>query len=347
MNSRDITVYLDERWCNALESSTGRKMEVILQERVDALIQQLPPEVRLPIEADIRREEQQRAHELDANRRFAVFRVTKDGQTHYCRSDHGEDFLGLGIRLRQYLRSNAPDASQLIPKAELIPADQAERFTAEMLRGSPRVTGIFNIDLDEGEASTLEPSDGWHRFRNKDVSTAVYYAVNSQSLWEKRYTKFQKGLEGKELPNSGLPILIRGESPLPVDELCFEEEISQMEHLLNFYIPVTFNADKVFGTFVETKRNDDWINVYANYDLRHGQVCDTLEVYLVRGNNTELDCEYRLSSEEKAVLRSEMDDYCMDRLGYSLSEAQQHYISEHMSDSHSQNQDGPTMEQMM
>ena len=42
MNSRDITLYLDERWCNALETRTGKTVEALLAEQVDLLIQQLP-----------------------------------------------------------------------------------------------------------------------------------------------------------------------------------------------------------------------------------------------------------------------------------------------------------------
>ena len=322
MNSRDITVYLDERW---------RKMEVILQGRVDALIQQLPPEVRLPIEADIRREEQQRAHELDANRRFAVFRVTKDGQTHYCRSDHGEDFLGLGIRLRQYLRSDTPDVSQLIPKAAPMPLEQFERYTAEMVSGSPRVTGVFDIDLDSGRASTLNPKDGWHCFRVKDVSAAVYFATKAQGQWRKRGEVFQNRLAGKELTDTYQPVFIQGEHRIPVDALIFQDEISEIGHLLNFYIPVTFDPDKVFGTHVATTENDDYLNVYADYDFKSGKVLDTLQICLVRGDGSELDCLYRLTSEEQEMLRSRMDNYCMEQLGVSLEQAGEQYMTEEMS----------------
>ena len=332
MNSRDITVYLDERWCNALESATGTKVEALLQERMDALVQQLPPEVRLPIEADIRREEQLRANELDAKRRLAVFRVTKDGRSHCYRSDHRDDFLELGIRLRQYLRSDAPDVSQLISKAASVPLEQFEQYTAEMVSGSPRVTGAFDIDLDSGLVSTLSPKDGWHCYRVKDVSTAVYFATKSQSQWWKRDEVFHDRLEGKELTDTCRPVFIRGEHQLPADALAFQDEVSEIGHLLNFYIPVRFDPDGVFGTHVAVAENDDYLNVYSNYDLKRGRPLDTLQVCLVRGDGSELDCQYRLSPEEQESLRSKMDSYCIERTGRTLEETRAQYLLEESGD---------------
>ena len=71
----------------------------------------------------------------------------------------------------------------------------------------------------------------------------------------------------------------------------------------------------MFGTDVCTSENDDWLNIYANYDLEARRVCDTLEVYLQRGNGDEEAFKYRLSAEEQALLLPKMDAYCQARLG--------------------------------
>ena len=54
------------------------------------------------------------------------------------------------------------------------------------------------------------------------------------------------------------------------------EEISEVDGLLNFYLETSFDVDAVFGTQVCTAENGDWLNVYANYDMNSGQVCDCL-----------------------------------------------------------------------
>ena len=52
------------------------------------------------------------------------------------------------------------------------------------------------------------------------------------------------------------------------------EDISEVVGLLNFYLETSFDVDAVFGTQVCTTKNGDCLNVYANYDMASGQVCD-------------------------------------------------------------------------
>lgn len=92
-----------------------------------------------------------------------------------------------------------------------------------------------------------------------------------------------------------------------------------------------FNPDQIFGLDVETEENADCLNLYANYDMERGRVCDTLEVYLVRGDGSELACEYRLTPEEQEALRPKMDSYCMEQMGHSLEAAREQYLAEEQS----------------
>ena len=110
--------------------------------------------------------------------------------------------------------------------------------------------------------------------------------------------------------------------------ISFAEDIIQNDNLLEFYMEVSFNADEVFGTDVCTSENDDWLNIYANYDLDARRVCDTLEVYLQRGNGDEEAFKYRLSAEEQALLLPKMNTYCQEHWGQSLEECSADYLAE-------------------
>ncbi len=87
----------------------------------------------------------------------------------------------------------------------------------------------------------------------------------------------------------------------------------------------------MFGLDVETEENSDYLNLYANYDMERGCVCETLEVYLVRGDGSELECEYRLTPVEQETLRSKMDSYCMAQMGIPLEKAREQYLAEEQS----------------
>ena len=93
---------------------------------------------------------------------------------------------------------------------------------------------------------------------------------------------------------------------------------------------VSFNADQVFGTDVCTSENDDWLNIYANYDLEARRVCDTLEVYLQRGNGDEESFKYQLSEAECSLLLPKMEEYCRHHLGQGLADCCTQYEAETM-----------------
>ena len=142
MNSRDITVYLDERWCSALETHTGKAMEKLLTEQVDSLIQQLPQDQRDRITQEIRQEDQIAQALAEANRRFSITRITENGESRCLLMEHGEVLLQAAQRLRRYLRGELQDPSQFYGDATPITQEEMEQYTADRLRGSPRVVGV-------------------------------------------------------------------------------------------------------------------------------------------------------------------------------------------------------------
>ncbi|MBR2894531.1 MAG: hypothetical protein IKC03_02595, partial [Oscillospiraceae bacterium] len=99
----------------------------------------------------------------------------------------------------------------------------------------------------------------------------------------------------------------------------------QDDQWMEFYMEVVFDADKVFGTNVCTTENDDFINVYARYDLLNRCPCDTLDVYLVRGDGIEQDYKYQLSDEEKALLLPKMEEFCLRQWGQTLDQCSEDY----------------------
>ena len=90
-------------------------------------------------------------------------------------------------------------------------------------------------------------------------------------------------------------------------------------------------ADLVdFGTNVATDANDDYLNVYADFDLDVGEVCDALTVIQVCGDGSEETYRYPLTEEDRSILRAKMNDYCMEQTGLSLDDYRAQYLDEDM-----------------
>ena len=72
--------------------------------------------------------------------------------------------------------------------------------------------------------------------------------------------------------------------------------------------------------------NGDWINVYANYDMRTRHVCGVLDVVLHREDGSDEFYIYKLDEEERMVVLSKMEDYCVQRTGQTLGELCEMYL---------------------
>ena len=107
---------------------------------------------------------------------------------------------------------------------------------------------------------------------------------------------------------------------LPVDAVSFTDEITECDGKLNFYIPINFDPDAVFGTNVASAFNDDWLNVYANFGWKTGRIDSALTVCLVCSDGHEFEFFYPLTSAEQVQLWNQMDAYCHQQNGQSLGE---------------------------
>lgn len=334
MSSREISIWLDERWYDALSKHLkDETLEEHLENVIDEMCNQLPRQEYERISTLIWQEEQRNKEAAEAGRRFAVFHVTEHGESVYFLAEENLELLQAAVKLRSYLRKPPEDSPArflgMLSRGERISTEQFDTYVKERLDNTGRVTGAFDIDLDNGTFDALNIMDGWQRFRIQDISTAAYYATKkSYASQEHRWKVFLDRLDGKQLTAETETQFLRGQRELCFQDISFSDEITQNDHLLEFYMDVAFDADAVFGTQVCTSENDDYLNIYANYDLERGCVCDTLEVYLVRGDGTEQDHKYHLNEDEQALLLPRMEEYCQRQFGCGLDELRGQYLSE-------------------
>lgn len=348
MDGREISLWFEARKLDALQKAMGKydmTVEVFLQRYLQTGYQMFVPiEERKQIESTIAEEEQVAQAEHEAARRFSVARVTEGSATRIFLLERGEDLCSTAQRLRRYLRPNNP-GMWLYPDGSPLSEPEMERHVAETIRGSQRVVGVYDINLDAGEISILNDTIGWRTYKAKDVSTAVYFATKKQSdSWVTKRNRFYERMKDVQPLDVRHPLFIRGDQPLPVDDLAFEEEVCEIGDLLNFHIPVNFDVDSVFGTHVNTSENGDWLNVYANYDMERGCIRNSLDVCLVRGDGSEIHCRYRLTSKECATLLSKMDDYCKQTMGKGLEECRAEYLAQEQGAGSQEPLSGPTLQ---
>lgn len=190
---------------------------------------------------------------------------------------------------------------------------------------------------------TLHRKDGaWEKPFRYDLSPAERELLRAEmeDHCQKQYGKSLNDLYAERYgQEEGTPPALDGGSRrLDMKQICFEDDISEFDGKLSFYIPVTFDPDAVFGTNVATESNDDWLNVYANLDLETGEVEKALAVVLSCGNENVFEFSYPLAAPEREQLREKMEDYCQAQTGMSLEEYRQELLTEE-----SQIEQGPQM----
>lgn len=107
---------------------------------------------------------------------------------------------------------------------------------------------------------------------------------------------------------------------LPIGSIGFAEEITEYDGKLNFYIPVTFDCDAVLGTDVCSLDNDDYLNIYVDYDMTTGEVSDHLDISLNRADGGIEYLTHPLDDAERAALLPKMDAYCRHETGKGIAE---------------------------
>ncbi|MEY8259706.1 hypothetical protein AALA80_05100 [Oscillospiraceae bacterium 50-60] len=326
-----LELWLHEYKMDALSSvleEQGTTVEKRMQEMLtDLYVELVPYVVQQMIRTSIDAEYAAAQAEKEAARKYTAFCARENGEKSFFQLDRTEDILEVARFLRRYVREGqgqgiAALRASAFARMEPVTAEQYDQLLALRMETPDKVTGVFDLDFDKQEVSTVDAAEGWKTWSMPDVSTAVYQAYRKNHLRPEQYmSRFLEKLEGKELTSAG---------HLSARDISFAEEISEIDGLLDFYMETNFDVDAVFGTHVCTGENDDTLNVYANYDMASGQVCDELEVDLHRADGREEAVEYQLNAVEKATLLRKMDAYCQEQTGQTLAEYSAQRMAEEM-----------------
>ena len=313
----DITLWIDRRWRDAIEKHLkGETLQEQLENVLDTLCNQLPEHEYERISRAIQSEAAAQRAEEEAARTYAAYHVTEHGQEWYFKTSPGEELLVACKKLRGYItaeKGTAPDKFiGMFFGGQPITAKEFDALTAVRMENTGKVRGVFDVNFDKREFSAVHIMDGWQTWAMRDVSAAVYHATRSQfASSDDKWRKLLDHLSGKEITSAG---------HLSARNFSFGDEIIESDGKLNFYVQTEFDVDAAFGTFVLTDENDDWLNVYANYDIAQGKSCDTLELTLCKGDGSEESWSYPLNAAEQDVLLRKMEEYCQQQTGMSLRE---------------------------
>ena len=321
----EIVLWLDRRWKNAIEKHLkGETLQEHLETVLDALCNQLPQREYERISREIYAEDAANREAEEAARTYAAYHVTECGQEWYFKTSPGEELLAVGKKLRGYVTKGsgvAPDKFiGMFFGGQPITAKEFDALTALRMENTGKVRGVFDVNFDKREFSAVHIIDGWQTWAMRDVSVAVYHATRSQfASGDDKWRKLLDHLNGKEITSAG---------HLSARNFSFGEEIIESDGKLNFYLQADFDVDAAFGTFVCTDQNDDWLNIYANYDIEKGRPCDTLELNLCKGDGTEENWSYHLNAAEQEVLARKMEAFYQQQTGMSLHEYAQQFQEE-------------------
>ena len=313
----DIVLWLDRRWRKAIEKHLkDETLQEHLENVLDELCNQLPQREYERISREIYAEDAANREAEEAARTYAAYHVTECGQEWYFKTSPGEELLAVGKKLRGYITKGsgvAPDKFiGMFFGGQPITAKEFDALTALRMENTGKVRGVFDVDFDKREFSAVHIIDGWQTWAMRDVSVAVYHAAQKQLVsGDVMLQKLLECLNGKGITSAG---------HLSARNFSFGEEIIESDGKLNFYLQADFDVDAAFGTFVCTDQNDDWLNIYANYDIEKDRLCDTLELNLCKGDGTEENWSYHLNAAEQEVLARKMEDYCQQQTGMSLHE---------------------------
>ena len=313
----DITLWIDRRWKDAIEKHLkDETLREHLEDVLDELCNQLPEREYERISAEIYAEDAARRTEEEAARTYAAYHVVENGQEWYFKTSPGEELLDAAEKLRGYVtaeKGTAPDKFiGMFFGGQPITAKEFDALTAVRMENTGKVRGVFDVNFDKREFSAVHIMDGWQTWAMRDVSVAAYHATRSQfASSDDQWRKLLDHLSGKEITSAG---------HLSARNFSFGDEIIESDGKLNFYVQTEFDVDAAFGTFVLTDKNDDWLNIYANYDIAEDRPCDTLELTLCKGDGSEESWSYPLNAAEQEVLMRKMEEFCQQQTGMSLRE---------------------------
>ena len=307
-----IIVWLDHRWKEAIEQHLkDETLQEHLENVLDELCNQLPEREYKRISRAIWEEDRMAREE--AAHTYSAYRVVEGGEEHYFRVTPGEELLDAAQTLRRYCTSTEHSTGKFISlylQAQPITSEEYQQLMQLRMENTGEVAGVFDLDFDKREFSAVHIMDGWTTWAMRDVIPSIHQVTNPCfTTAEEQFRKLLELLDGMELTSPG---------HLTAQNFSFSDEAMMENGKLNFYVQAEFDVDAAFGTFVCTDANDDWLNIYANYDIAQGRPCDTLELNLCKGDGTEENWSYHLNAAEQEVLARKMEEFCQQQNGMSL-----------------------------
>ena len=328
-----IVLWIDRRWLTAIEKHLGDEtLREHLEDVLDDLCNQLPEREYARISKAIQAENAAACEREKAAQTWSAYRILENGEEWYFKVAPGEELLDAAEKLNRYLKEPTDTGGKFIrlfSHGTLLTPEEYQQMLAERMENTGKVTGVFELDFDKQEFSAVHIMDGWRTWAMQDVSAAAEQVFrNNDVSIDDRYRILLSQLDGRELTSAG---------HLSARNFSFSDEIIESDGKLNFYVQTEFDTDVVFGTFVLTDENDDWLNVYANYDIARGKPCDTLELTLCKGDGSEESWSYQLNAAEQDVLLRKMEEFCQKQTGMSLRDYAQQFREE------PEQQQGPVM----
>ena len=310
----EIVLWLDRRWKKAIEKHLkGETLQEHLETVLDALCNQLPQREYERISREIYADDSANREAEEAARTYAAYHVMENGKEWCYKTTPGEELLGAARMLRKYLKDTERSTGKFISlysQAQPITPEEYRHLIHLRMENTGKVIGVFDLDFDKREFSAVHTIEGWKTWAMQDVSTAAYRATQRQLVsGDVMLQKLLECLNGKEITSAG---------HLSARNFSFGEEIIESDGKLNFYLQADFDVDAAFGTFVCTDQNDDWLNIYANYDVERDRLCDTLELNLCKGDGSEECWSYPLNAAEQEVLLHKMEAFCQQQTCMSL-----------------------------
>lgn len=198
-SDHEIVLWCDHRYAGALEKYFPGELLRRLMQCVYDMTLELPKDVRSGIERAISEEDRVREVQREADRRMAVLSVRTDGEVRYfCFENGGVDTIGVAKLIRTHLTSKAPHNRFVdrLDRTDELTCNRYEQYVSERLTSSPRVIGVYEIDLDKSEFAMMDRSGEWLSCSLKDVSSAYWFATRkTYQTQTERLAKFNARME--------------------------------------------------------------------------------------------------------------------------------------------------------
>ena len=166
MRGREITLWLDERWYDALSKQLkGETLEEHLENVLDEMCNQLPQREYERISHELWAEQQAEKEAREAARRFAVFHVTESGSSDYILAEENLELLRVACRLRSYIRKPPDEAPhrfvETLPRTQRISQEEFNSYVSERLDN--RNAAAHPANLSGGVQLLCVGAAGQHR----------------------------------------------------------------------------------------------------------------------------------------------------------------------------------------